>query len=133
VLRKLRLSSFREGRGGLGDQNVKSFRQFDQRSRLPEKSRAAWEREPDIAVLIVALIAGGTMICAALIAPILLAAVTEMTRPPSVTYQQCGALKQDPNRLACYDRVLRQISIRSAKGVHPMVLGEILAEQPGPQ
>jgi hypothetical protein len=50
-----------------------------------------------------------------------------------VTYQQCGALKQDPNRLACYDRVLRQISIRSAKGVHPMVSGEILAEQPGPQ
>jgi hypothetical protein len=85
-------------------------------------------RQPDIAVLIVALFAGGAMICTALIAPILLAAVTEMTQPPGMTYQQCGAVKQDPNRLACYDRVLRQISIRSAKGVHPMVSGEMIAE-----
>jgi len=97
---------------------------------FPRNRGAARQREPDIAVLIVALFAGGTMICAALIAPILLAAVTEMTRPPSVTYQQCGALKQDPNRLACYDRVLRRISLRSAKDVHPMVSGEMLAGQP---
>jgi len=96
---------------------------------FPRNRGAARQREPDIAVLIVALFAGGTMICAALIAPILLAAVTEMTRPPSVTYQQCGALKQDPNRLACYDRVLRQISLQSAKDAHPMVSGEILTEQ----
>ena len=51
-----------------------------------------------------------------------------MTQPPEVTYQQCGAVKQDPNRLACYDRVLRRISLRSAKD--SMVSGEILAEQP---
>jgi hypothetical protein len=53
-----------------------------------------------------------------------------MTRPPSVTYQQCGAPKQDPNGLACYDRVLRQISLQSAKDAHPMVSGEIPTEQP---
>jgi hypothetical protein len=88
------------------------------------------ERQPDIAVLIVALFAGGTMICTALIAPILLAAATEMTQPPGVTYQQCGAVKQDPNRLACYDRVLRQITLRSAKEAHPMASGEILSVQP---
>jgi hypothetical protein len=91
------------------------------------------KREPDIAVLIVALFASGAIVCTALIAPILLAAVTEMTQPPRVTYQQCGAVKQDPNRLACYDRVLRQISIHSGKGVYPMTSGEIRAEQPDPQ
>jgi hypothetical protein len=91
------------------------------------------ERQPDIAVLIVALFAGGAMICTALIAPILLAVATEMTQPPGMTYQQCGAVKEDPNRLACYDRVLRQTSLRSAKGAYPMTSGEILAERPGPQ
>ena len=83
-----------------------------------------------MAVLIVALFAGGALICTALIAPILLAAVTEMTQPSGVTYQQCGAVRQDPNRLACYDRVLHRISRHSAKDVQPMVSGEILAERP---
>ena len=97
---------------------------------------AARRRQPDIAVLIVAFFAGGAVICTALIAPILLAAVTEIAQPPGATYQQCGAVKQDPNRLACYDRVLRRISLRTAKDVHPMASGEIRAEQPeqpGPQ
>jgi hypothetical protein len=43
------------------------------------------KRESDIAVLIVALFAGGAIVCTALIAPILLAAVTEMTQPPGAT------------------------------------------------
>jgi hypothetical protein len=59
------------------------------------------------------------LICTALIAPILLAAD-----------QQCGAVRQDPNRLACYDRVLRRISRHSAKDVQPVKSGEILAERP---
>jgi hypothetical protein len=103
---------------------------------FPKNRELARERQPDIALLIVALFAGGAMICTALIAPILLAAVTEMTQPSGVTYQQCGAVKQAPNRLACYDRVLHRILHRSAKDVHPMASGEILAErpeQPGPQ
>lgn len=63
------------------------------------------KRQPDIAVLIIALFAGGTMICTALIAPVFLRAFSEMTQAPEATYQQCGAVKQDANRLACYDRV----------------------------
>jgi hypothetical protein len=97
---------------------------------LPENPEVARERQPDMAVLIVALFAGGALICTAPIAPILLAAVTEMTQPSGVTYQQCGAVRQDPNSLACYDRVLHRISRHSAKDVQPMVSGEILAELP---
>jgi hypothetical protein len=97
---------------------------------LPKNREVARERQPDMAVLIVALFAGGALICTALIAPILLAAVTEMTQPSGVTYQQCGAVRQDPSRLACYDRVLRRISRHSAKDAQPMVSGEILAERP---
>jgi hypothetical protein len=52
---------------------------------LPENPEVARERQPDMAVLIVALFAGGALICAALIAPILLAPVTEMTQPSRVT------------------------------------------------
>jgi hypothetical protein len=89
------------------------------------------KREPDIVVLIVAFFAGGAIICTALFVPILLAAVSEMTQPPGMTYQQCGAIKQEPDRLACYDRVLRQITLHSAKEVHPIASGQ--AEQSNPQ
>jgi hypothetical protein len=99
-------------------------------TQLSKNREVARERQPDMAVLIVALFAGGALICTALIAPILLAAVTEMTQPSGVTYQQCGAVRQDPSRLACYDRVLRRISRHSAKDVQPMLAGQILAERP---
>jgi hypothetical protein len=85
------------------------------------------KRQPDIAALIIALFAGGAMICTALIAPVFPRALAEMTQPPEVTYQQCGAVKQDANQLACCDRVLRRISLRSAKD--SMASGEILTEQ----
>jgi hypothetical protein len=92
---------------------------------------AGRKREPDIAVLlIVALFAGGAIVCTVLIVPVVLAAATEMIRPAGMTYQQCGAVKQDRDRLACCDSVLRQLSIRSGKGVYPMTSGEIRAEQP---
>jgi hypothetical protein len=94
---------------------------------FPKNREVTRNRQPDIAVLIVALFAGGAVICTALIAPVFLTALTDMTQPPEVTYQQCGAVKQDANRLACYDRVLRRISLRSVKD--PMVSGEILTEQ----
>jgi hypothetical protein len=97
---------------------------------FPRNREVARDRQPDIAVLIVALFAGGAIICTALIAPILLAAVTEMAHPPGATYQQGGAVKQGPNRLACYDRVQRQISLHSAKDAHPIASGEIGTEQP---
>ncbi len=97
---------------------------------LSKNREVARERQPDMAVLIVALFAGGALICTALIAPIVLTAVTEMIQPSGVTYQQCGAMRQDPNRLDCYDRVLHRISRHSAKDVQPIVSGEILAERP---
>jgi hypothetical protein len=62
---------------------------------LSKNREVAWKRQPDMAVMIVALFAGGALICTALIAPILLTAVTEMTQPSGVTYQQCGAVRQD--------------------------------------
>jgi hypothetical protein len=96
-------------------------------SNLFNAAEVARKRQPDIAVLIVAFFAGAAMICTALIAPVLLTALTDMTQPPEVAYQQCGRAKQDPNRLACYDRVQRRISLRSAKD--PTASGEILTEQ----
>jgi hypothetical protein len=69
---------------------------------LPKTREVARGRQPDMAVLIVALFAGGAFICTALIAPILLAAMTKMAQPSRLTYQPCGAVKQGPNWLACY-------------------------------
>jgi hypothetical protein len=100
---------------------------------LTKSRRADRGRQPDIAVLILALFAGGTVICTALIAPVLLAAMTEMSQPPRTTYQQCGAMKQDTSRLACYDRVLRKISLHSAKEVHPIAPGEMHFGPSGPE
>ena len=92
-------------------------------SHFPNRQAVAPERQPGIVLLISALFAGGAVICTALIAPILLAAATEIAQPPRLTYQQCGAVRQDTSRLACYDRVLRQNSLYSAEDVRPDDVG----------
>jgi hypothetical protein len=78
----------------------------------------ARERRSAVVFLIVALYVGGTAICMALIVPILGAAVTETAQRPILTYPQCGAVEEDTDRLACYDRVLHQNSPYSAKDMH---------------
>jgi hypothetical protein len=90
---------------------------------FPNRQAVAPERQPGVVLLIMALFAGGAVICTALIAPILLTAVTEIGQPPRLTYQQCGVVRQDTSRLACYDRVLRQNSLHSAKDVRPDDVG----------
>jgi hypothetical protein len=103
---------------------------------FPNHQAVARQREPYTLVLIMALFVGGAIFCPALIAPILWTAVTEFGQRPTLTYRQCGAVREDNNRLACYESVLRQISLRSAKDVGRMTLGEILTKQPeqvGPQ
>lgn len=88
------------------------------------------QREPAIVLLILAPLAGGVAICAALMAPILWTAVTEAFQPPAPTYQQCGVVKEDAARLACFDRILRQNSLYYlTKDAARMNLGEIFAGQ----
>jgi hypothetical protein len=88
------------------------------------------QREPAIVLLVLALFASGVAICAALMAPILWTAVTEAFQPPAPTYQQCGAVKEDAARLACFDRILRQNSLHYlTKDAVRMNLGEIFAGQ----
>jgi len=85
---------------------------------LPIRQTVARIGQPVIDYLIVGLFAGGTAICTALITPILWAAVTDAVQQSRLTYQQCGAVKEETGRLACYDSVLRQNSLHSAKEVH---------------
>ncbi len=67
-------------------------------------------------VLIVGLLAGGTAICVGLLAPVLWTAATDAARQARLTYAQCGAVKEDASRLACYDHIQKQSSLHAAKG-----------------
>jgi hypothetical protein len=97
---------------------------------FPARQTVARQREPAIVLLILALFAGGVAICAALMVPILWTAVTEAFQRPAPTYQQCGAVKEDAARLACFDRILRQNSLHYlTKDAPRMNLGEIFAGQ----
>jgi hypothetical protein len=93
----------------------------------PGGQAAAQQREPAIVLLILAVFAGGVAICAALMVPILWTAISESLQRPGPTYQQCGAVKEDAARLTCFDRILRQNSLRYlTKDASRMTLGEIL-------
>jgi hypothetical protein len=94
---------------------------------LPKPQKRARQRQPAIVVLLVTLFASSAAICAVLMIPILWVAVTDGVQQSRPTYQQCGLLKEDANRLACYDDVSRQISLRSAKDARRMTFGELLA------
>lgn len=90
----------------------------------------ARQRESAIVLLILAPLASGVAICVALMAPILWTVVTEAFQRPAPTYQQCGAVKEDAARLACFDRILRQNSLHYlTKDAPRMNLGEILTWQ----
>jgi len=96
----------------------------------PRGQATARQRESAIVLLVLALFAGGVAICAALMAPILWTAVTEAFRQPAPTYPQCGALKEDAARLACFDRVFRRNSLHYlTKDAARINLGEIFAAQ----
>ena len=82
-------------------------------------------REPAIVLVLIAFFVSAALICAALIAPILWTVVKEHALRPRLTYQQCGAVKVEAARLACYDQALRY-----ANDAHPRTVGEILAAQP---
>jgi hypothetical protein len=62
--------------------------------------------------LIIALFALPTLICVALIAPILWTALTETFILPRLTFQQCAVVKDSAARLSCYDHVTAQNSPR---------------------
>ncbi len=96
----------------------------------PRGQATARQRESAIVFLILALFGSGVAICAALIAPILWTAVTEAFQRPAPTFQQCGTVKEDAARLACFDRILRQNSLHYlTKDAAWMNLGEIFAGQ----
>ena len=97
---------------------------------FPKPRKVVRKRQPVIVILIIALFASSTVMCAVLIIPILWVAVTDTSQRPRLTYQQCDALQEDTERLACYDKASHQIiSPRSAKDVRRMTFGELLGAQ----
>jgi hypothetical protein len=87
----------------------------------------ARQGESAIVLLILALFAGGVAICVALMVPILWTAMTEAVQRSTPTYQECRAVKEDTARLACFDRIARQNSLRYlTKDMQRMTFGEIL-------
>ena len=98
------------------------------------KRQTRASKQPTIAFLIIGLFAAGTAICAALLAPVLWAAVTDVIQQSRLTYVQCSSVKKDDSRLACYDRVLGRNSLHAAKGADQVTLGERVTEpEPGRQ
>lgn len=62
--------------------------------------------------LIIALFAFLTLVCTALLVPVLWTALTKTVVQPRSPDQHCLAVKDDAARLSCYDRVLRKNSLR---------------------
>jgi hypothetical protein len=81
---------------------------------LPTRQAIGRERQRGITFLILALFAGGTGICTALIAPILWTAVTDVVQQSRSTYPRCGTVKDIAGRQACHDRVLRDATAGKA-------------------
>jgi hypothetical protein len=75
---------------------------------LADDENAACEREPTVVVVGVLLLGAPVLICFELIVPILWTVMTEDGRP-IFTYQQCGTVKDEARRLACYDDVYLQL------------------------
>lgn len=85
--------------------------------------------EPAIVLLLVALFAGSALICAALIGSVLWGVVTENPLRPGFNFRQCGALKDETERLACFDGVFQKMAAQYAKGVQQLTIDEIRALQ----
>jgi hypothetical protein len=87
--------------------------------------RVLRERRPAI-VPLAATFAAGSLV----IGSILLRERMPETAPqPRVTYEQCGSVQDNDSRLACFDEVLRQTSVRAAKDANLMPFGEFLGGQ----
>ena len=80
------------------------------------------ERRPGIVALAAALLTGGIVIGAIL----LQGRETEAAPEPSLTLHQCGSMQDNASRLACYDEVAHQTSLRSAKDTRRISFGELL-------
>jgi hypothetical protein len=83
----------------------------------PRRQSSAPKRQPAVALIVVAVLAGATLICTALIVPILWTAITESALRPSLTYDRCGTVQDDGRRLACFDGVFRKVSPHSTRVV----------------
>jgi hypothetical protein len=74
-----------------------------------ERSGAALrEQEPVLVLAGVALLVASTAICVGLLVPALWTIATEDGTRPILTYDRCGATREAPLRLACFDDVLRR-------------------------
>lgn len=102
-----------------------SYRIFDTAD-FPNHKKIVRERQPFIVFFMIAVLAAGTLISAALTVLILWTAMTEDTLPPRQTYEQCGEVAEDTSRLTCYDHIFRRISAHSQKNVPRMTFGGIL-------
>ena len=83
------------------------------------------KRRPAVVALAATVLAGGIVTGAVLT----LGRETETAPLPDLTYQQCGSVQEDARRLTCYDEVLRQTSLRTARGGRRMTFGELLGAQ----
>ncbi len=85
-------------------------------SKLLKRLKTTLARQSAIVVLVMVPLVSAVVICTALIVPILWTTVTENAAlQPKLTYQQCGVVKEETTRLACYDDVFRQTSLRPIK------------------
>ena len=83
---------------------------FQNASHRPDVSRPrpiVRERQPAIAFLIIAVFGGGTAICAALMAPVLWAAVTDALQQSRPAYRNCGAVTENASRMSCDESGLK--------------------------
>ena len=109
--------------------HAEAVRQYDGLIDVPRRPKGPFKRQPVIVVLPVILLACTVIMCAVLMIPILWAAVTETAQRSRPTYQRCGSVQEDTNRLACYDDVSRQTLLRSTKNASRMTFGELLGGQ----
>jgi hypothetical protein len=87
--------------------------------------RVLRERRPAI-VPLAATVAAGSLVIGAIL---LREGVPETAPRPRVTYEQCGSVQENDSRLACFDEVLRQTSLRAAKDANRMPFGGLLGGQ----
>ena len=62
---------------------------------FPNHKKIVRERQPVIVFFIIAVLAGGTLISAALTVLILWTVATETALRPGLTYEQCGGVTED--------------------------------------
>ena len=96
---------------------------------VPKRPKASRKRQSVIVALLITLFASIVVMTAVLMIPILWVAMTGAAQQPRLSYQKCGSLREDASRLLCYDEVLRQTLLRSAKDARRMGFFEFLDAQ----